>query len=127
MSDLGPLSYFLGIEVTSTLDGYYPPKESTSMIFLIVRVSLITALWTLLWSFTLVFMSQTVFLLSLEDPTRYRHLIGSLAYLGITHPNISCRSHPESVHVHPHQRPLQSSLSRPSIHSWYYRLVFVLL
>jgi hypothetical protein len=23
MSDLGPLSYFLGIEITSTADGYY--------------------------------------------------------------------------------------------------------
>jgi len=27
MSDLGPLSYFLGIEITSTPDGYYLSQQ----------------------------------------------------------------------------------------------------
>jgi hypothetical protein len=46
---------------------------------LIVWVLLITALWTLLWSFTLVFVPLTVVFV----------LIGSLFYLGITSPDIS--------------------------------------
>jgi hypothetical protein len=84
MSDLGPLSYFLEIEVTSTPDDYYL-IESTFMT-LIVSVSLITVLWTLLWSFTLVFVQQTVSLLGIPLAT----ITSSVAlYLGITHPNIS--------------------------------------
>jgi hypothetical protein len=84
MSDLGSLSYFLEIEVTSTPDDYYL-IESTFMT-LIVSVSLITVLWTLLWSFTLVFVQQTVSLLGIPLAT----ITSSVAlYLGITHPNIS--------------------------------------
>jgi hypothetical protein len=29
----------------------------------------------------------------LEDPTRYRHVVGSLIYLGVTRPNISYYVH----------------------------------
>ena len=29
----------------------------------------------------------------LPNPTRYRHLVGSLVYLGITRPDISCPVH----------------------------------
>jgi hypothetical protein len=54
------------------------------MPLLIVLVSQITSLWTLLWSFTLMFVPQMVFLLC-----RYYYLVGSLVYLGITCPYIS--------------------------------------
>jgi hypothetical protein len=52
MSDLGPLSYFLGIEVTSIPVATTSPRESTFMIILI------NALWTILWSFTVILMPQ---------------------------------------------------------------------
>jgi hypothetical protein len=40
-------------------------RESTFMTFLIVRILLIITLWTILWSFTLVFVPHTM---SLKDP-----------------------------------------------------------
>jgi hypothetical protein len=51
MSDLGPLSYFLGIEVESTDAGYYLSQANTFTIFLIVMVLLIVGLLLLLWNF----------------------------------------------------------------------------
>ena len=46
MSELGSLSYFLGIEVTSSPEGTISPSESTFRISLTVRALLITVLWT---------------------------------------------------------------------------------
>jgi hypothetical protein len=46
---------FLGLRSHPHSTATTSPRESTFMIFLIVRVSLLTALWTLPWSFTLVF------------------------------------------------------------------------
>jgi hypothetical protein len=50
MSDLGPLRYFLGIEISSTLEGFFCLKRSIFRIFLIVLLLLIIGLLRLPWS-----------------------------------------------------------------------------
>jgi hypothetical protein len=50
MSDLGPLRYFLGIEISSTPKGSFCLKRSIFRIFLIVLLLLITGLLRLSWS-----------------------------------------------------------------------------
>jgi hypothetical protein len=84
MSDLGPLHYFLGIEVTSTSDGIYLPQEKyihdiLSCVALTYHSNVDTP------------MELDVHLCptnggSLDDPTCYRHLVGSPVYLRITRP-----------------------------------------
>jgi hypothetical protein len=48
MSDIGPLRYFFGIEISSTPDGFFFLKKSIFKIFLIVLLLLITELLRLL-------------------------------------------------------------------------------
>jgi hypothetical protein len=50
MSDLGPLRYFLGIEISSTHEGSFYLKRSIFRIFLIVLLLLIIGLLRLPWS-----------------------------------------------------------------------------
>jgi hypothetical protein len=82
MSDLGPLSYFLGIKVTSAPDGYYlsQRKYIHDHLFVETPMELHTRL-------------HATNGIPLEDPTRYRHLVNSLVYLGITRPDISYDVH----------------------------------
>jgi hypothetical protein len=104
MTNLGPLCYFLGIEVSSTPDGFYISQEKYIQDLLacaalgderIVETP----------------MELNVQLRAsdgdpLSDPTRYRHLVGSLVYLTVTRPDISYPVHilspfvsaPTSVH-----------------------------
>jgi hypothetical protein len=103
MFDLGPLSYFLGIEVTSTLDGYYLSQRK--YINDLDRAGLTDhhSVDTPMELHTRLRATDGV---PLEDPTRYRHLVGSLIYLGITCPDIFYAAHilsqfmstPTSVH-----------------------------
>jgi hypothetical protein len=82
MSDLGPLRYFLEIEISSTPDGFFLSKEKYIQ-DLLHRASLTdhrTAGTP---------MELNVHLTPndgepIEDPTRYRHIVGSLVYLGVT-------------------------------------------
>jgi hypothetical protein len=87
MSDLGPLWYFLEIEISSTSGGFFLSQEKC-MQDLLDRASL-TNHWT-----TETPMELNVHLVAtdgepLEDPTRYRHIIGSVVYLDVTRPDIS--------------------------------------
>jgi hypothetical protein len=91
MSDLGPLRYFLRIEISFTPEGLFLSQEKYIQ-DLLDRASLTdhrTAETP---------MEHNVHITPidgepLEDPTRYRHIVGSLVYLGVTRPDISYSVH----------------------------------
>jgi hypothetical protein len=91
ISDLDPLRYFLVIDISSTPEGFFLSREKYIQ-DLLDRASLTdhrTAENP---------MELNVHLTPtdgepLEDPTRYRHIVGSLVYLGVTRPNISYSVH----------------------------------
>jgi hypothetical protein len=91
MSDIGPLRYFLGIEISSTPEGFFLSQEKYIQ-DLLNRASLIDP------RTAETFMELNVHLTptdgeSPKDPTHYRHIVGSLVYLGITRPDISYSVH----------------------------------
>jgi hypothetical protein len=91
MSDLGPLWYFLGIEISSTPEGFFLSQEKY-IHDLLDRASL-TDHWAAETP-----MELNVHLMAtdgepLEDPTCYRHIVGSLIYLGVIRPDISYSVH----------------------------------
>jgi hypothetical protein len=91
MSDLGPLWYFLGIEISSTLEGFFLSQEKYIQ-DLLDRASLTdhrTAETPIELNVHLVATDGE----PLEDPTHYRHIVGSLVYLGVTRPGISYSVH----------------------------------
>jgi hypothetical protein len=87
MSDLGALSYFLGIEVLQTQNGIYL-SQAKYIQDLLDRSGL---------SDTRIVATPMDLHLSLrptdgtplEDPSRYIHLVGSLVYLTVTRPDIA--------------------------------------
>jgi hypothetical protein len=91
MSDLGPLRYFPGIEISSKPEGFFLSQE-TYIQDLLARASLTdhqTAATP---------MELNVHLMPtdgepLDYPTRYCHIVGSLVYLGVTRPYISYSMH----------------------------------
>jgi hypothetical protein len=91
MFDLGPLQYFLRIEISSTPDEFFLSQEKY-IHDLLDRASLTdhrTAETP---------MELNVHLMAtdgapLEDPTRYRYIVGSFVYLGVTRPDISYSVH----------------------------------
>jgi hypothetical protein len=90
MSDLGPLSFFLGIKVTSTPDGYYHAQRKyiqdiLDRVGLTDHRSVDTPM-----DLHLRLRATNV---PVADLTRYRHLVGNLGYLGITRPDISYAVH----------------------------------
>jgi hypothetical protein len=91
MSDLGPLRYFLGIEISSTPEGFFLSQEKYIQ-DLLDQASLTDhrTVETL--------MELNVHLTStggepLEDRTHYRHIVRSLVCLGVTRPDISYSVH----------------------------------
>ena len=87
MSDLGPLHYLLGLEVSSMPDGIYLSQDKyvqdlLSCAALIDHRTVGTP------------MELGVYLLATDsepvvDPTQYRYLVDNLVYLGMTRPDIS--------------------------------------
>ncbi|AQK68041.1 putative tRNA (guanine(26)-N(2))-dimethyltransferase 2 [Zea mays] len=104
MSDLGPLSYFLGIEVQQTQKGFYL-SQSKYIQDLLDRSGL-TDTRTVATPMDIHLKLRPKDGTPLADPTRYRHIVGSLVYLTITRPDIAHAVHmlsqfvstPTSVH-----------------------------
>src|SRR4051812_15571993 len=91
MSDLGPLRYFLGIEVSSNVDGFFISQERYIQ-DLLSRAAL-TDERTVETPMELNLSLRASDDDPLSDPTRYRHLVGSLVYLAVTRPDISYSVH----------------------------------
>jgi hypothetical protein len=91
MSDFGPLRYFLGIEISSTHEGFFLSQEKYIQ-NLLDRSSLTdhrTAETLMELNVHLVATDSE----PLEVTTHYRHIVGSLIYLGVTRPDISYSVH----------------------------------
>ncbi|WVZ63910.1 LOW QUALITY PROTEIN: hypothetical protein U9M48_013504 [Paspalum notatum var. saurae] len=104
MSDLGPLSYFLGIEVLQTANGCYL-SQSQYIQDLLAR-SALSDHHTAATPMDLHLKLRPSDGTPLDDPSRYRHIVGSLVYLTVTRPDIAHAVHilsqfvsaPTSVH-----------------------------
>jgi hypothetical protein len=89
VKDLGPLSYFLGIEVSHHSDGLTLTQRKyihdlLSRINMLPASSVATPMVP-----TEKIASSDGDLLSSDDATRYRSVVGGLQYLSLTHPDIS--------------------------------------
>ncbi|CAM9001867.1 unnamed protein product [Rhodiola kirilowii] len=91
MNDLGHLHYFLGIEVSSTSEGFFISQEK--YIRDLLDRACLTDQRTADTPMELNVHLRPTDGEPLEDPTRYRHLVGSLVYLGVTRPDISYPVH----------------------------------
>jgi hypothetical protein len=87
MSDLGPLSYFLSIEVKSTSNEYYLSQHKYLQ-DLITRSGL-TDTRTTTTPMELNLQLRPNDGTPLADPSRYHQIVGSLVYLTITRPDIA--------------------------------------
>ena len=87
IKDLGTLSYFLGLKVTSSSDGYYL-SQATYTSDLLSKASIIDNKTI---STPLEYIAKLTPLDGepISDATRYYQLVGSLIYLTVTHLNIS--------------------------------------
>ena len=87
MKDLGHLSYFLGLEITHSIDGLYITQVKYAF-DLLSRVGLISSKTV----DTPIELNAHLTLSGgkpLSNPSLYRQLVGSLVYLTVTRPNIS--------------------------------------
>ncbi|XP_044428537.1 uncharacterized mitochondrial protein AtMg00810-like, partial [Triticum aestivum] len=104
MSDLGSLSYFLGIGVDHTEEGYYLSQHRYTQD--LISRSALSDTRTAATPMELHLQLCPSDGILLEDPSRYCHLVGSLVYLTVTRPDITHAVHilskflsaPTSVH-----------------------------
>jgi hypothetical protein len=87
MSDLGPLRYFLRIGISSTPEGFFLSQEK--YIYDLLNRASLTDHRTAETPMELNVHLTPTDGEPVEDPTRYRHIIVSLVYLGVTIPDIS--------------------------------------
>ena len=87
MKYLGTLSYFLGLEVTSSSDGYYlsEAKYDSDLLFKADIIDNKTISTPMEYNAKLRPLDGE----PISDATRYRQLVGSLIYLTVTCPDIS--------------------------------------
>ncbi|KAL5752556.1 hypothetical protein ACOSQ2_023063 [Xanthoceras sorbifolium] len=87
MKDLGTLSYFLGLEVTTSSDGYYlsQAKYASDLLTKAGITDNKTVSTPLEYNAKLTPLDGEL----ISDATRYRQLVGSLIYLTVTRPDIS--------------------------------------
>uniref|UniRef100_A0A2N9HM41 Reverse transcriptase Ty1/copia-type domain-containing protein n=1 Tax=Fagus sylvatica TaxID=28930 RepID=A0A2N9HM41_FAGSY len=91
MKDLGPLSYFLGLEVSSSSDGYYLTQAKYTSD--LISQAGITDSKIVDTSIEYNNHLNTHDGEPLPDATLYRQLVGSLVYLTVTRPDISYAVH----------------------------------
>jgi hypothetical protein len=84
MTDLGPLRYFPGIEVSTTSDGFYISQEKYIQ-DLLTRAA-IGDERTIETPMELNVHLRATDGAPLSDSTRYCHLVGSLIYIAVTRP-----------------------------------------
>jgi hypothetical protein len=91
MKDLGHLSYFLGLEITSSNDRFYltQAKYTTDLLSQAELTDHKIVDTPIELNARLIPSSGEL----LPDPTLYRQLVGSLVYLTVTRPNISYAVH----------------------------------
>jgi hypothetical protein len=87
MSDFGALNYFLGIEVLQTRNGVY--LSQAKYIQDLLDHSGLSDTRTVATPMDLHLSLRPTDGTPLEDPSRYRHLVGSLVYLTIARPDIA--------------------------------------
>jgi hypothetical protein len=86
MSDLSPLRYFFGIEI-STPEEFFLSQEK--YIQDLLNQASLTDHRTTETPMELNIDLMPIDGEPLEDPTHYRYIVGSLVYLGVTRPDIS--------------------------------------
>jgi hypothetical protein len=91
MKDLGPLRYFLGIEVASSPDGYL--LTQTKYVTDILHRAQLTDDKRVDTPIELHAKFSASDGVPLDDPTTYRELVGCLVYLTVTRPDISYAVH----------------------------------
>ena len=97
MKDLGHLSYFLGLEITHSTDGLYitQAKYASDLLSRAGLTDSKTVDTPVELNVHLTPSGGKPF----SNPSLYKRLVGSLVYLTVTHPDISCAIHQVSQYL----------------------------